>query len=205
MLLSNVKLKKSTFWHHYSDWSEWNDNDFFLCCVFYQGLSCQLELTNHISCFSLEGLLAQRAFPPHFRCLFVWSPPSLYVPIKQNTEVKNKIVIISINTSQDFFLKRLGRKLNCMHWGKCMQGKLQHRITIFLMSAQPALARWCVCTRFHWPGNGVSRKPNSFEQVCAPWRGGSLWIIGLTWKTSVTGHLAQWDFCSSTAHTQMLL
>jgi len=83
-----------------------------------------VRITNHISCCSL-GLLAQWAFHPHFPCLFVclfvWSPPSLYVPIKQNTEVKNKIVIISINTSRDFFLKRLERKLDCIHWGKCLK------------------------------------------------------------------------------------
>lgn len=33
MLLSNVEVEqslKSTFWHHYSDWSEWNDKVFFM-------------------------------------------------------------------------------------------------------------------------------------------------------------------------------
>ncbi len=74
------------------DVNEWMK--IFLMCIF-PGLSCQWELTSQVSLVS-HSKVCWRDKPPYpppppppstfaFVCLFVWSPPSLSVPIKQNT------------------------------------------------------------------------------------------------------------------------
>lgn len=88
MLLFDVVVERSLKKHNLATlfgliWMR-GQRVFFMLC-FYPGLSCHWELTSHMSRFSLGGLLTRWDFPPHFRCLFVWSLPSLSVPIRQNT------------------------------------------------------------------------------------------------------------------------
>lgn len=109
---SGAKLNKAQLGNTIRfDVNEWT-NIFLMLCIF-SGLSCQRELTSHVSLVSYSRVCWRDKHPFHFRCLFVWSPCSLSVPLKQNTGGKTQ-------NSNHFFHEHPGRKPNCMHWGRCL-------------------------------------------------------------------------------------
>ncbi len=83
--------------------------------------------------------------PLHVRCLFVWSPPSLSVPIKQNTSGKTQ-------NSNNFDKHVAGLSSNIQGGNRivCIYEDACARNALFLS------LRAGVCTRFHRPVYGVS-------------------------------------------------
>lgn len=141
---SGAKLNKAQLGNTIRfDVNEWT-NIFLMLCIF-SGLSCQRELTSHVSLVSYARVCWHDKPPFHFRCLFVWSPCSLSVPLKQNTGGKTQ------NSNHFSTNIQGGNRIVCTEEDACLP---HTRNKIFLMRAQ--LARVGVCTRFHRPVYGVS-------------------------------------------------
>ncbi len=158
-------------------------------CIF-PGLLCQWELTSHVSLISHSKVCWCDKPPLHVRCLFVWSPPSLSVPIKQNTRGKTQ----NINNF-DKHVAWLSSNIQCGNRIVCIYEDACARNALFLSLR----ARVGVCTRFHRPVYGVSL---SAVCVCV--------LATVTWGLSVNHRVDMEDFshrsfstvgfCSTTAH-----